>query len=102
MGHEQRARPLLWRRSLAKALLEPLVLAQPFLCWERDAPAASLTVDTRCSTIPCTLELGVHARAEDHCAPLDSSVRSHTQRSDQTHGDGVCGEAQVSRKGYHG
>ena len=53
------------------------------------------------STIPCILELGVHARAEDHCAPPASSVLSHTQRSDQTHGGGVCGEAQVSRRVYH-
>ena len=93
----------IFRREVeASEPLEPLVLAQPCLYWEQDALAVSLTVDTRFSVIPCTLELGVHARAEGHCAPPGSSVLSHTQRSDQNHGDGVCGEAQVSHREYHG
>jgi hypothetical protein len=37
----------------ASELLELFVLAQPFLCWELVALAASLQVDTRFSTIPC-------------------------------------------------
>src|SRR5258706_4269406 len=63
----------------ASELLELFVLAQPFLCWELVALAASLQVDTRFSTIPCILELGLHARAEDRCALPDSSVVSGNQ-----------------------
>jgi hypothetical protein len=77
------------------------VLAQPFLCWERAALVASLQGDTQFSMIPCILELGVRARVEDRCALPDSSVVSGNQRSDQNHGGGVCGEAQVSHREYH-